>query len=163
DEGVEAADDRKLYGIPRLIRLADGREIDTRKGTVPQKSTFSCQRCGMQSDLLTAVKESNDCHKTQGAQPQITECSSSLPLELNYRTAPMAPYAIQGYCPCCDKNGEVYGGRFFSRVQPADLQRIVSAEKDWHHRSRSDLAEYWPKQSIPHGLETHIRKPLGSW
>ena len=52
--------DRKKYGLPRYLELPDGTIMDTRRGTVPGKSKFTCQNaaCGRENDLLTAVKMS---------------------------------------------------------------------------------------------------------
>ncbi|OPX92063.1 MAG: hypothetical protein A4E52_00167 [Pelotomaculum sp. PtaB.Bin013] len=52
--------DRKKYGLPRYLELPDGTVMDTRQGTVPGKSKFTCQNsaCGRENDLLTAVKMS---------------------------------------------------------------------------------------------------------
>ena len=85
------AEDRKQYGIPRYIRLADGRMIDTRTSTVPKNLIFACGKCGHPQDFRTSVQEYE-------------------------RSAPMAPYAIQGYCPTCDAEGHIYSGRFFAHV-----------------------------------------------
>lgn len=56
----EQAGERRRYGLPRYIQLPDGRIMDTRKGTVPGKSRFTCQNpaCGREHDLLTAVRTS---------------------------------------------------------------------------------------------------------
>ncbi len=58
DTEVEA--DGKGYGLPRYLELPDGTVMDTRQGTVPGKSNFTCQNaaCGRENDLLTAVKMS---------------------------------------------------------------------------------------------------------
>ena len=50
--------------------------------------------------------------------------------------APVAVYAIQCYCPDCDAEGRVYGGRFFHDLQSADQRRLVAAEQEWHARQR---------------------------
>jgi putative DNA methylase len=134
EEVVEEAggegEDRKLYGIPRFIRLADGRVIDTRTSTVPKNSFFTCGRCGHPQDFRTSV--------------QNTE-----------RSAPVAPYAIQGYCPTCDAEGHIYGGRFFAEVSPSDTHRLNSAEAEWARRRDADLAAFWPRETIPDTYMTH--------
>jgi putative DNA methylase len=68
------ATDRKEYGLPRFIRLADGRRIDTRRGTIPQQSHFTCGKCGQKQDVRESVEKFG-------------------------HGAPVAVYAIQGYCP----------------------------------------------------------------
>ncbi|MDD3269497.1 MAG: hypothetical protein PHX14_09265, partial [Syntrophomonadaceae bacterium] len=59
-EAGEQSSERRRHGLPRYIRLPDGRIMDTRKGTVPGKSKFTCQNpaCGRENDLLTAVRSS---------------------------------------------------------------------------------------------------------
>ena len=71
------ADDRKQYGVPRFLTLADGRRMDTRRGTVPKQSHFACGACGMSQDLRESV-------------------------ESTQHGAPIAVYVVQGYCPECD-------------------------------------------------------------
>jgi putative DNA methylase len=130
EESGEASEDRKSYGIPRYICLADGRVIDTRTSTVPKNSFFSCGKCGHPQDFRTAVQNTN-------------------------RSAPMAPYAIQGYCPTCDTAGHIYGGRFFAEVNTADFQRLNAAESEWARRRDADLSDFWPREAIPHTYMTH--------
>lgn len=130
DEGGEGSEDRKQYGIPRYIRLADGRVIDTRTSTVPKNSFFSCGKCGHPQDFRTSVQSTN-------------------------RSAPMAPYAIQGYCPACDAAGHIYGGRFFAEVSKADFHRLNSAEAEWARRRGVDLSAFWPRDTIPDTYMTH--------
>ena len=163
NEAASDADDRRQYGVPRIIMLRDGRRIDTRKGTVPAKSTFTCQACGQKSDFLSAVKNTNPSYRLEGAGREADECPSCVAIELNYRTAPVSPYAIQGYCPECDAERQLYNGRFFSQPGTDFIRRLVTAETEWADRSVTDLSGFWPSQTIPHGLETHIRKPLCCW
>ena len=74
EEGGGAGEDRKQYGVPHYIRLADGRAIDTRTSTVPKNSFFSCGKCGHPQDFRTSVQSTT-------------------------RSAPMAPYAMSGILP----------------------------------------------------------------
>jgi hypothetical protein len=94
EEAGGAGEDRKLYGIPRYIRLADGSVIDTRTSTVPKNSFFTCGKCGHPQDFRTSVQDTK-------------------------RSAPVAPYAVQCYCPTCDSEGYIYGGRFFAELYSA--------------------------------------------
>ncbi len=89
-ESDGAAEDRKQYGIPRYIRLADRRIIDTRANTVPKNSFFTCGKCGHPQDFRASVESTN-------------------------RSAPVAPYAIQGICPTCAAASHVYSGAFSPR------------------------------------------------
>ncbi|MHB1423873.1 MAG: DUF1156 domain-containing protein [Gemmataceae bacterium] len=129
-EGGEAGEDRNQYGIPRYIRLADGRVLDTRTSTVPKNSFFSCGKCGHPQDFRTSVQSTN-------------------------RSAPMASYAIQGYCPACDATGHIYGGRFFAEISKADCHRLNSAEAEWARRRDADLSAFWPRETIPETYMTH--------
>ena len=102
--------------------------FSTEKGTVPTKSHFACGSCGKPSDVLESVKKSG-------------------------KTGPVAPYAIQGYCPTCDHEGRAYGGRFFlpfTNPRPFDC-----AAKEWNERKDSDLDKFWPKSELPYGFMTH--------
>jgi putative DNA methylase len=111
---AEAAD-RKEFGLPRFITLADGRRIDTRRGTIPQQSHFTCGKCGQKQD----VRESVEKFRHGG---------------------PVAVYAIQGYCPDCDADARIYGGRFFAEFTGANQRRLVRAEQEWIARREADLA-----------------------
>ena len=130
DEGGGAGEDRKQYGVPRYIRLADGRVIDTRTCTVPKNSFFSCGKCGHPQDFRTSVQSTN-------------------------RSAPVSPNAIQGYCPTCDAEGRIYGGRFFAEITASDSHRLNSAEVEWARRRDGDLSAYWPRETIPDTYMTH--------
>lgn len=130
EEGGEATEDRKQYGIPRYVRLADGRVIDTRTSTVPKNSFFSCGKCGHPQDFRTSVQSTG-------------------------RSAPVSPYAIQGYCPTCDEDSYIYGGRFFAEVGKADFDRLNSAEIEWARRREADLSAFWPRETIPDTYMTH--------
>jgi len=128
--GEPAPEDRKQFGVPRYICLADGRVIDTRTSTVPKNSFFSCGKCGQPQDFRTSVQSTG-------------------------QSAPVAPYAIQGYCPTCDAAGHIYGGRFFTGVSLEDFHRLNAAESEWARRRDVDLAEFWPREAIPDTYMTH--------
>ncbi len=117
----ESAADRKKFGLPREIVLADGSRIQTRTGTVPQQSHFTCQKCGKKQDILESVKPTN-------------------------HTAPVAAYALQCHCPQCNAEGYSYNGRYFKPVEPVDVKRLIMAEREWADRNKTDLSEYWPRQ-----------------
>lgn len=107
-----------------------GAEIKTGSdgGTVPKRSHYACGACGTVQDVLTTVKASE-------------------------KTGPVAAYAIQGYCPQCDSDGEAYNGRFFLPVQ--DARPFDAAEEEWNLRSEGDLADFWPRSELPYGFMTH--------
>jgi ssDNA-binding Zn-finger/Zn-ribbon topoisomerase 1 len=121
EEDAESAADRKKYGLPREIVLADGTRIQTRTGTVPQQSHFTCQKCGKKQDILESVKPTK-------------------------HTAPVAAYAMQCHCPQCDAEGYSYNGRYFKPIEPGDVKRLIIAEREWMDRKETDLNEYWPRQ-----------------
>ncbi len=110
---------------------ATGVSVKTGKdgGTVPKRSNYSCGSCGTVQDVLTSVKASQ-------------------------KTGPVAMYAIQGYCPECDKENQLYGGRFF--IPSGDSVNLDSALVEWNIRSYSDLKNYWPQGEIPFGFMTAL-------
>jgi putative DNA methylase len=97
-------------------------------GTVPKKSNYSCGSCGTTQDILTTVKASG-------------------------KTGPIAMYAHQCYCPECDKEGQLYRGRYFS--QASSSHQYDSALREWDERKNTDLSDFWPKSEIPFGFMTH--------
>lgn len=127
-EGEDA--DRKEYGLPRFLTLADGRRIDTRKGTVPAQSHVTCGKCGLKQDVRESV-------------------------EMFGHGAPVATYVVQCYCPDCDGEGRVYDGRYFASFGAKDVQRLVAAEQEWTNRRDADLADCWPREELPHSYMTH--------
>jgi putative DNA methylase len=122
--------DRKEYGLPRFITLADGRRIDTRKGTIPAKSHVTCGKCGQKQDVRESVEKFG-------------------------HGAPVATYAVQCHCRDCDAEGRVYGGRYFASFGANDCQRLVAAEREWTDRRDADLADFWPREELPHSYMTH--------
>ena len=122
--------DRKDYGLPQYITLADGTRINTRYSTVPKQSHFTCGGCGQLQDLRYSVQDTK-------------------------RLAPVAPYAIQCYSAQRDADGHPYGGRYFRAPTGEDIGRIVAAEGDWCERKDSDLADHWPREKMPHTYMTH--------
>ena len=87
DEGD--AEDRKQYGVPRFLTLADGRRMDTRRGTIPKQSHFACGACGMSQDIRESVQA------TQHGAPW-----RSTPFRVTARSAM--------------RERRIYGGRFFA-------------------------------------------------
>ncbi|MEZ6099966.1 MAG: hypothetical protein R3E01_13440 [Pirellulaceae bacterium] len=110
--------------------MEDGTVIKTGVdgGNVPSKSTFACAECGTANDVLEAIQASG-------------------------KTGPLARYAIQGYCPACDRAGEAYGGRFFNEVR--NTRDIDAAEREWETRRSTDLDSYWPRNELSYGWKTH--------
>lgn len=121
EEDTEVEADRKKFGLPREIVLADGTRIQTRTGTVPQQSHFTCQKCGKKQDILESVKPTK-------------------------HTAPVAAYALQCHCPQCDAEGYNYNGRYFKPIEQSDVKRLILTEREWAERKETDLSGYWPRQ-----------------
>ena len=119
--------------LPEEIECPDTKEMfrtDGKGGTVPKKSTFTCMEatCGKQWDVLESIKKTK-------------------------KSGPVAMYAIQGYCPTCDKEDKPYSGRFFSTPQAGGYDRAC---QEWEKRGTADLAEYWPKSEVPFGFMTSM-------
>ena len=104
----------------------------TNEGTIPKKSTFTCQEstCGRQQDVLGSIKES-------GA------------------TGPMSSYVLQCYSPRRAESGIPYNGRYFWCLNDRDVFRQNSVIEEWEKRKDSDLKDYWPKSELPYGFMTH--------
>lgn len=123
--------------LPAEIVLADGTTMKTGSdgGTAPKNATFTCQAatCGMSQLTLKS-------------------------LQLYGNNAPVAMYAIHGFCPHCRSAGNAYGGRFFSAA--TESSRNDAALREWYVRRRDDLSNYWPRQEIPFGDRTHVKDPL---
>jgi len=134
EEGdAESAADRKKFGLPHEIMLADGVRIQTRVGTVPEQSVFLCKKCGQRFDIATAERAAK-------------------------HHSPVAAYALQCHCPQCDAEGYSYNGRYFKPVEPGDVKRLILAEQEWAARNEADLQEYWPRSVLPYAWETHVQK-----
>ena len=129
-EDTEVVVDRKEYGLPHYITLADGSRINTRHSTVPKQSHFTCGGCGQMQDFRYSVQATK-------------------------RLAPVAPYAMQCYSAGRDADGHIYSGRYFKPPTRLDVGRLVAAERDWHGRRDADLTQYWPREEIEHSYMTH--------
>lgn len=124
-------------GLPPTFALRDGRQINARAETIARKangkewdSHFVCAACGTPQDLRLSVQRTR-------------------------RTAPVAPYAIQAYDPTRETEGGIYGGRYFSAPSPADMDRLVAAEREWTSRKDADLNGHWPREQMPFTYMTH--------
>lgn len=108
------------------ITFNTGQESCSNKG----RGKFVCAYCGMQQQLTKSLSQTQ-------------------------KDAPVAPYAIHGYCPACEEDGEPYNGRFFDKVMEIPINRAIS---EWEGRKESDLKHYWPNNEIQFGHETHQRQ-----
>ncbi len=119
--------------LPKTIGLPDSTaalNTGSDGGTISGKSKFKCQddTCGRQQDVLDSIRKTG-------------------------KTGPVAPYAIQGYCPVCDSSKEAYNGRFFSTPR---IGLYESCDAEWWRRKDSDLRGCFPLQEIPFGFMTHL-------
>jgi hypothetical protein len=103
---------------------------DKRGGTVPKKSTFTCQSDGRENDVLDAIKASG-------------------------KTGPMAGYSVQCFSENYKLSGAPYGGRYFLPFQASLANQYNAAISEWDRRKDADLSEYWPKSELPYGFMTH--------
>ena len=121
--------------LPTEVSLTDGSVINTgtEGGTMPANAMVSCSSCGTTSKTLSLQ-------------------------EALGKVAPSAMYAVQGYCPECDENGELYRGRFFTDKVPVEgyNQAII----EWDKRKDGEFKGFWPDSDIPYGERTHIKDPL---
>lgn len=122
--------DRKKYGLPHFVRLADGRAIDTRKGTVIEKATVQCQYCGQKDSIIDGLRKAQ-------------------------HPAPLMPYALQCICPECKEEGHVYDGRYFLPPSSKDINRLSASMSTWESLKAGSLQNFWPKEEIPYGWQTH--------
>ncbi|MBB3862583.1 SAM-dependent methyltransferase [Novosphingobium hassiacum] len=99
-------------------------------GTVPKKSTFTCQADGKANDVLDSIK-------------------------LTKKTGPMAGYAVQSFSPKRKDANSPYGGRYFLPFNERLASQYNSAIAEWEARKNGDLLEYWPKSELPYGFMTH--------
>jgi putative DNA methylase len=118
--------------LPEEVSCPDTGEsffTDERGGTVPKRSTFTCKEgtCGLGQDVLTSIRKT-------------------------IKSGPLAAYAIQGYCPECDRLGLPYSGRFFGTPEIAAYDAALS---EWDERKNGDLSEFWPRSEVPYGFMTH--------
>jgi len=102
-------------------------------GTVIGPGKFRCGNCGASQSLVDSVGSTE-------------------------KSAPVASFAIQGFCPTCAENGVIYGGRFFVPIRETEF--FDHAHEEWEHRRNQDLHDYWPESEIPFGHMTHQRQPL---
>jgi SAM-dependent methyltransferase len=119
--------------LPDEITCPDsGVLINTQQGTIPKKSTFTCQEntCGRQQDVLDSIRASG-------------------------QTGPMAAYVLQCYSPRRNAMGAPYNGRYFAPADTNAAKRQNLAVSEWEKRKHSDLYGYWPESELPYGFMTH--------
>lgn len=121
--------------LPEIVEVNElGLRLETARSNIPLKAKFACQEA------------------TCGREQAIVESMAAFGT-----TAPISPYAQQCYCPHCDAEGQLYGGRYF---QEPNVKAINASLIEWESRKNIDLKELWPKSDIPFGHMTHQRQPL---
>lgn len=124
-----------------------------KKGNVAGPGKFVCSPCGTKEAIIKSIRKLPD-----------------------HQLLPTKAYAIEGYCPNCAGNNQnnstgLYGqavldkeraghscqigksrGKFFKKIEPADLKRYQVAEKQWE-AEKENLP--YPKSETPDGQETH--------
>ncbi len=110
-----------------------GQLISTTAGTIPKRSTFTCQEdtCGKQQNVMEAIRETGE-------------------------SSPAMFYALQCYSPLRGESGASYNGRYFKPVTAYDVAAYNAAMNEWKNRSENDLKEYFPKSELPFGFMTHM-------
>jgi putative DNA methylase len=136
EEDAEAMENAETW-VPPQITLKDGRVISTTAETIARKangkewdSHFVCAACGTPQDLRLSIQRTK-------------------------RTAPVVAYAIQAFDNLRDEAGQPYGGRYFSGPSANDIDRMITAEREWAARKDADLDGCWPREELPFTYMTH--------
>lgn len=106
---------------------------DERGGNLSGRGLFACGECG------TSQNRTDSIGKTK-------------------KTASLGTYAIQGYCPHCDAESKLYGGRFF--IPASESKALNKAIEEWNDLKDFHFLSSYPKSEIPFGHETHQRQPF---
>ena len=130
-------DERKQYGLPPQITLAEGRTISTQKGPAPENGSFVCAKDGRKQEVVDALRHAE-------------------------HTGPVMPILLQCFCPRRRDQGYTYDGRFFKIPTIEDIRRIVAADREWQIRSINDLAAFWPREELPYARRTFIKDVIPS-
>lgn len=118
--------------LPEVVICPEtGAEINTSKGTVPKRSTYTCAACGTAQDILTTIKATG-------------------------KTGPMAGYAIHAYSPKRAESGALYSGRYFAAFDEKIANQFDAAATEWLDRKNGDLKGFWPESEVPYGFMTHL-------
>lgn len=120
--------------LPDEITLPDtGEVMSTNNGTIPKRSTFTCQEetCGRQQDVMAGIRESK-------------------------KSGPVSPYVLQCFSTKRSNTNAAYNGRYFKNLSTKDIKRYDAVIAEWELRSKTDLAEFFPKSELPFGFMTHM-------
>jgi hypothetical protein len=123
--------------LPDEIECPDTHEVfrtDDKGGTIPKQARFQCREstCGLSQEIVVSVKKSG-------------------------KSGPVAACTVQGFCPECKRLGYPYDGRFFDYPKPAGYN---AAHREWERLRDTDLANFWPTDTIPLGYMTPIQNDL---
>lgn len=123
--------------LPEVITVPDTQEeffTDKRGGTIPRQAQFQCREatCGLAQEIVISVSRTG-------------------------KSGPVAPCAIQGFCPQCKDAGYPYDGRFFASPhhRPYD-----GAQHEWADLRDTALKDFWPRDTIPLGHMTPVQNDL---
>jgi hypothetical protein len=125
--------------LPAEIECPDTHEVfrtDDKGGTIPQQARFQCREstCGLKQEIVLSVKKTK-------------------------KSGPVAACVVQGFCPECKRLGYPYDGRYFDYPKPAGYD---AAYREWERLRDTDLAKFWPRETIPLGYMTPIQNDLPS-
>jgi putative DNA methylase len=110
-------------------------EFNPKNGHVSRGGYYNCPECGQKEKITEGINQKG--------------------------TPDMSLYAIEYYCVDCAEKGRnksEYKG--YKSVEPEDVKLFEKAKKKW--RTRTDLHEYIPSESIPDGWKTTSGKYSGS-
>ncbi len=120
--------------VPREVTCPEtAARFPTTLGTVPKKSHFTCNACGVPQDLLASVTGFG-------------------------KAGPMSSYGLQGYSRALANAGDPYGGRFFSAAGASVARQFDAAQAEWELRREGDLSAYWPRETLPEGFKTSYQR-----
>lgn len=123
--------------LPVEIECPDTHEVfrtDDKGGTIPKQARFQCREstCGLSQEIVVSVKKSG-------------------------KSGPVATCVVQGFCPECKRIGYPYDGRFFDYPNPVGYN---AAHREWERLRDTELAKFWPRETIPLGYMTPIQNDL---
>ncbi|WP_080506848.1 DUF1156 domain-containing protein [Halorubrum distributum] len=110
-------------------------EFVPKEGNVTRGGNYTCPHCGQKYGITDAIQEQD------GYDQRL--------------------YALEYYCSECDENGESRGVyKSYKQADSEDIRKFAKAKKEW--RTRTDLHEYVPDESIPAGWKTSASEFDGS-
>lgn len=102
-------------------------EWNPREGNVSRGGYYTCPECGQKDPVTKGIKE-----------------KEGFSLRL---------YAVEYFCEVCDQKGlEKSSSKGYKKADPEDKNLFEKAKRDW--KTRTDLHDYVPHESIPEGAIT---------